>query len=195
MGAFLFLIFSQGLATPFADGYPASVSTYPQEILPLPQTLARVVAVASCVGGLAAAGGVAGFCAVLVGAAVFSFVDVAVWGALAPNFLWGGAGFVTREWAAVLALQEQAFPPFSGLVLMALLLQVFLEAVFSLVLVLPLVVRSFPLAAPHPADDSSEPHADLPVFQLQRRAGRGCQTCIQVEFMAKSAYFIIYFTE
>jgi hypothetical protein len=97
----------------------------------------------------------------------------------------------------VRAFQEQLFPPFLGLALLALLLRVFLEAVLVLLLVLalPLVVRSFPLAAPHPADGSSVPHAGLPVFQLQRRAGQGCQTCIQVEFMAKSAYFIMYFTE
>jgi hypothetical protein len=151
-----------------------------------------------CVVDLAAAGGVGDFYAVLADYVVFSFVaaaDVVVSAALAPNFLWGDADFVARECAAVLALQEQALPLFSGLVLVALLLQVFLKAVLSLVLVLPLVVRSFPLAAPHLADDSSVPHAGLPVFQLQRRAGVVFQTCIQAVFLPKSEYFIIYFTE
>jgi hypothetical protein len=123
--------------------------------------------------------------------------DVVVSAALAPNYLWAGAGSVAVVQGVVLALQEQAFPLFWGFVLMARRLRVFLEAVLplSFVLVLPLVANFFPLAALYPADGSSVPHAGLPVFQLQRRAGQGCQTCIQAVFLPKSAYFIMYFTE
>ncbi len=86
----------------------------------------------------------------------------------------------------VFEVQEQGFPPFSARVLMARRLRVFLEAVLSVVQVLPLVADSSPLAAQHPVDGSSVPHAGLPVFQFQRRAEQRCQTCIQAVFFPKS---------